>query len=889
MQKEMSRRAFALAVMLLACTALSAQQARELEVRRVEADSLLSFLRREFTPRIYYLSSEIDHSSFTFSAPREQFFEKALDELRAKEYIVSEYDGAWFVTRSKGLVQDLPVGYFDKGGSTRDNGELLKYIEDQNTMFTFQNKVYEIGEKVEGRTGKVIVSGYVHDVSSGEPLTGVAVYDDATGAYSLTDAYGFYRILLPIGKGVLNFSGYSMDDLHLNVIVYGEGGLDVVMKEKVTSLKGAVVSAESRAAHRDARMGIERIRVSEIAKVPVAFGEADVLKVVLTLPGVKTAGEASSGFNVRGGSVDQNLVLFNGGTIYNPSHMFGIMSAFNTDVVNEVELYKSSIPAEFGGRISSVLDIRGREGNSKKVQGSLGLGLLTSRLNLEGPIGENTSFIVGGRTTYSNWILNLLPSSSNYSGGKASFSDAYIGLSHRLNSKNSLHANGYWSRDGFSFSGDTTFRYSNITASLKWHSDFSDRHSMELTGGFDRYDNSHDNTFNAWEAYTLDTEVNQMYAKLRFKSLAGSAHSLLYGFNFLFYDLNPGTMIPFGEMSRVVLRSLDRQRGVEPALFASDTWTLDEKLSFDAGIRFAGFKAMEQSRFYGGPEFRVSGKYSFLPTLSLKAGFNTMRQYIHLLSNSSSISPMDAWTLSSDRIRPQTGWQAAGGLYWTVSDGKIDLSLESYYKQMLHYLDYKSGATLIMNDNLPDDLVETRGKAYGVEFMVKKSIGKLNGWMSYTYSRTFLQEMEDRGVQTINGGDWYPAPHDKPHDFKLVGNYKFTHRYSLSVNVDYSTGRPVTIPIGKYVYGGGTRLAYSQRNGYRIPDYFRMDLAMNIEPGHYLKKLTHMSVTFGVYNVTGRKNAYSVFYNTAGGSKVAGHMISVFSVPVPYVNLNLKF
>ncbi|MBO6044739.1 MAG: TonB-dependent receptor plug domain-containing protein [Bacteroidales bacterium] len=885
----MSRRTFALAVMLLACTALSAQQMRELEVRRVEADSLLSFLRKEFTPRIYYLSSEIDHSSFTLSAPREQFFEKALDELRAKEYIVSEYDGAWFVTRSKGLVQDLPAGYFDKGGSNRDNGELLKYIEDQNTMFTFQNKVYEIGEKVEGRTGKVIVSGYVHDVSSGEPLTGVAVYDDATGAYSLTDAYGFYRILLPVGEGVLNFSGYSMDDLHLNVIVYGEGGLDVVMKEKVTSLKGAVVSAESRAAHRDARMGIERIRVSEIAKVPVAFGEADVLKVVLTLPGVKTAGEASSGFNVRGGSVDQNLVLFNGGTIYNPSHMFGIMSAFNTDVVNEVELYKSSIPAEFGGRISSVLDIRGREGNSKKVQGSLGLGLLTSRLNLEGPIGENTSFIMGGRTTYSNWILNLLPSSSNYSGGKASFSDAYIGLSHRFNSKNSLHANGYWSRDGFSFSGDTTFRYSNITASLKWHSDFSDRHSMELTGGFDRYDNSHDNTFNAWEAYTLDTEVNQMYAKLRFKSLAGSAHSLLYGFNFLFYDLNPGTMIPFGEMSRVVLRSLDRQRGVEPALFASDTWTLDEKLSFDAGIRFAGFKAMEQSRFYGGPEFRVSGKYSFLPTLSLKAGFNTMRQYIHLLSNSSSISPMDAWTLSSDRIRPQTGWQAAGGLYWTVSDGKIDLSLESYYKQMLHYLDYKSGATLIMNDNLPDDLVETRGKAYGVEFMVKKSIGKLNGWMSYTYSRTFLQEMEDRGVQTINGGDWYPAPHDKPHDFKLVGNYKFTHRYSLSVNVDYSTGRPVTIPIGKYVYGGGTRLAYSQRNGYRIPDYFRMDLAMNIEPGHYLKKLTHMSVTFGVYNVTGRKNAYSVFYNTAGGSKVAGHMISVFSVPVPYVNLNLKF
>ena len=889
MLKKMNRKAILLAALLLPGLAGYAQQARELEVRRVEADSLLSFMRREITPRIYYLSSEIDHSSFTVSAPKEQFLERAMDELRAKGYFVSEYDGAWFVSRSKGLVQDLPTGYFDRGGSTRDNGELLRLIEDQNTMVTFQNKVYEIGEKVEGRTGKAIVSGYVHDVSSGEPLTGVAVYDERSGAYSLTDAYGLYRISLPIGEGILNFSGYSMDDLHLNVIVYGEGGLDVVMKEKVTSLKGAVVSAESRAAHRDARMGIERIRIDEIAKVPAAFGEADILKVVLTLPGVKTAGEAATGFNVRGGSVDQNLILFNDGTIYNPSHFFGIMSAFNTDVVSEVELYKSSIPAEFGGRISSVLDIRGREGNSNKVTGSVGLGLLTSRINLEGPIGKNTTFIVGGRTTYSDWLLKLLPSSSNYSGGKASFNDANIGISHRINSKNSLHANGYWSRDGFSFSGDTTFRYSNISASLKWRSDFSDRHSMELTLGADRYDNSHDNTFNAWEAYTLDTEVNQAYAKLRFKSLAGTSHSLVYGINVLLYDLDPGTLTPFGEVSRIVQRSLDRLHAVEPALFAGDTWTVNDRLSVDGGVRLSAFKGFTHGGMYGGPEYRVSGKYSFTPGFSVKAGFNSMRQYIHLLSNSSSISPMDTWTLSSERIKPQTGWQGAGGLYWTVADGKVDLSLESYYKRMSNYLDYKSGAILIMNDDLEDDLVETRGKAYGIEFMVKKGIGKLNGWLSYTYARTFLQEMEDRGIYTINGGAWYPAPHDKPHDLKLVGNYKFTHRYSLSVNVDYSTGRPVTVPVGKYVYAGGMRFAYSDRNAYRIPDYFRMDLALNIEPSHYLRQLTHMSVTLGVYNVTGRRNAYSVYYTSSRNMGVSGHMISVFAVPVPYINLNLKF
>ena len=242
---------------------------------------------------------------------------------------------------------------------------------------------------------------------------------------------------------------------------------------------------------------------------------------------------------------------------------------------------------------------------------------------------------------------------------------------------------------------------------------------------------------------------------------------------------------------------------------------------------------------------------------------------------------MDTWRLAGASMRPQEGWQAAAGLYWTVRDNTIDLSLETYYKRISRSLDYKSGAVLIMNENLAADLVETYGKAYGVELMAKKTLGKLNGWVSYTYSRSLLKEMEDRGVETINGGAWYRAPHDKPHDFKLVGNYKFTHRYSLSVNVDYSTGRPVTIPVAVYNYGGGIRLAYSTRNGYRIPDYFRMDMALNIDPGHYLRKLTHMSFTLGVYNVTGRKNPYSVYYNTLGGTSVKGYMVSVFATQIP--------
>ena len=796
--------------------------------------------------------------------------------------------GGDFKVGDRTIYLSLSAGFFSDGQNS-GNDELLRLINAGNEMVTFANKVYEIGVPGESRGDRAFVRGTVRDVVTGEPLVGIAVYDGRTKAYAMTDAFGVYQVQLPLGENTLGFSGYSLEDLDLNVMVHGDGGLDVVMKEKVMSLKGAVVSAESMVNHRDARMGIEKVRIEAINKVASAFGEADVLKAVLTLPGVKSVGEASSGFNVRGGSTDQNLVLFNDGTIYNPSHLFGIFSAFNTDVINDIELYKSSIPAEFGGRISSVLDVRGREGNSNKVQGSLGLGLLTSRFHLEGPLDEKTTFIVGGRTTYSNWLFGLLPEKSAYAGGNAAFSDLNASLTHKINDRNTIQAYGYWSRDKFSFDGDTTFHYSNLNASLKWRSTLSGRSSFTLTAGYDQYSNILDNAFNELSGYSVTTGIGQAFLKGGFKTVINDRHTLNYGLQSTFYDLNPGMMDPLGPGSIVESRYLDHQKAFESAVYVSDSWKPAEKLSFDAGIRYSAFNALAPSKFYGAPEFRISGKYSFMENLSFKAGFNSMNQYIHLISNTASVSPMDAWHLSSDKVKPQKGWQAASGLYWTVADNKVDLSVEGYYKSLSNYLDYKSGAVLIMNENLEDELVGTYGKAYGVEFMAKKPLGKLNGWMSYTYSRSLLREMEDRGISTINGGAWYPAPHDKPHDFKLVGNYKFTHRYSLSFNVDYSTGRPVTIPVSTYWYGGGLRLGYSMRNGYRIPDYFRMDLALNIDPGHYLRKLTHVTWTLGVYNVTGRRNAYSIYYTTHGGTSISGYKVSVFATPIPYININMKF
>lgn len=675
--------------------------------------------------------------------------------------------------------------------------------------------------------------------------------------------------------------------------MYETGSLDIIMKEKVFSLNEATVSAESSNSRRSNQMGVELVRIGRIKHVPSVFGESDVLKVLITLPGVKTVGEASGGFNVRGGASDQNLILFNGGTIYNPSHLFGLFSAFNSDVVTDVELFKSSIPAEYGGRLSSVLEVRGREGNDKKLTGSLGIGLLTARGHLEGPIGKKTRFIIGARTTYSDWMLKLLPENSGYKQGTASFYDINASVSHKFNDKNTIYAYGYYSRDGFKFSIDTSYRYSNVNASVKWRSNFSQKHSMVLTAGYDQYGYDTFTTDNPTTAYNLKFTIQQGFLRLSFKSMLGDKHTLSYGLNAMYYYLKPGSFLPNDIdpqiHSLVEPKILPVEQAIESALYVSDTWKIAEKFSTDLGIRYSIFTNLAPFKYYGGPEFRVSAKFLATDKLTLKAGFNTMRQYIHMLSNTTSMSPTDIWKLSDVNIKPQSGWQGAIALYSTHFDNKIELSLEGYYKQMDNYLDYKSGAVLIMNDHLAEDVIETRGRAYGAEFMIKKPLGKLNGWVSYTYSKTELQEKGDRGVNTINRGAWYPAPYDKPHDVKFVGNYKFTHRFSISVNVDYSTGRPVTIPVSSYYYGGGNRLFYSDRNEYRIPDYFRVDAAMNIEPSHHLTRLTYFSITLGVYNVTGRKNAYSVYYTTNGGQNIQGNMLTIFGAPIPYININMKF
>lgn len=776
----------------------------------------------------------------------------------------------------------LPDGYFSD--AKKDTTSALPAT---SITATYRNKLYIIGSGDSKEPVKV--QGKVTDLETGEPLPGVVIYDDNTKTYARSRNDGSYAITLPAGDNMLHFSTDSKEPVDLQVELRSDGRLDVEMPEKVTLLKASVVSATSMENHRSTNMGVETVSINTVNKIPSAFGEGDIIKAVLTLPGVKTVGEASGGFHVRGGSQDQNLILFNGNTIYNPSHLFGIFSAFNPDIVDEVELYKSSIPAQYGGRLSSVLTVNSKEGNNQKFTGSVGIGLLTSRVHLEAPLAKGkTSFILGARTTYSDWILKLLPQNSHYSGGKAGFTDANLGLNHHFNKENSLHFNAYFATDRFSFGADTTFRYRNINASLEFRHRGEDGTNFQISGGYDHYFNRTGISSWAEGAYNLDTYIHQIFLRSNWEKTLGN-HLLSAGLDAVGYGLDPGILNPIGDVSKVVSRKLNREYGVEPALYVSDNWRIAETFSLEGGIRLSSFLFINPSKFYIGPEFRVSARYSPLPNLSFKAGFNSLRQYIHLISNTSAISPMDTWKLSDASIKPTTGWQAAGGVYWTHLGSGIDFSLEGYYKTMSNHLDYRPGAVLSMNEHLSEELLPVYGRSWGVEAMVKKTTGALTGWISYSYSRAHYREMQDRGNETIAGGNWYNAPYDKPHEVKMVANWAFTHRLSLSANLDYSTGRPVTVPIGQYRLGGEYRMAYSERNSHRIPDYFRLDLALNIDPGHYKKAIFHTTITIGVYNVTGRKNPYSVFYKTEPSGEVKGYMLSVFACQVPYVNINLLF
>jgi hypothetical protein len=872
--------------------------------------------------RFYYDPAQFDSLKVTYKAIQKplNMILAGIFENTSYHFVITDQREV-ILTRNWQINNDQAVGAFnDKSLQAAAPGDVSpgnNYFEEPQKVISAssENKLYTIGVSGNIKRGKATLAGYIRNVNSGEAIVGASIYEPVTHVGVSTNQFGYYSVSLPPGQYTLLIKAASMKDTRRKITLKGNGELNIEMREQIISLKEVKVSAEKVANVRNVEMGVSKLDIKSIKQIPALFGEADVLRVVLTLPGVQTVGESSTGFNVRGGSADQNLILLNGSTIYNPAHFFGFFSAFDPDIVQDIELYKSSIPEKFGGRLSSVLDITEREGNNKKFTGSAGIGLLTSRLNIEGPIDSGrTSFIFGGRTTYADWLLKTLP--KDYKNSSASFYDLNLNISHHVDNKNTLFLSTYFSNDGFKLNSDTSYKYGNRNASLRWKHNFSNKLFSVITGGYDYYQYSISSNANPVNAYRFSFDIQQINFKSDFTYYLSPKHTLSFGLNSIKYKIDPGSNQPLGSSSQVEPNIVPAEQALESALYLGDKYDITQALSISAGIRYSLYNYLGPQTIYqyaagvprtisnvkdsinyksgnlihtnGGPEIRLSARYIIDQDLSVKASYNSLRQYIHLLSNTTAVSPTDIWKLSDPNIKPQFGDQISLGFYKNFSSNTIETSIEGYYKHIHNYLDYRSGATLVLNKHIETDVVATQGKAYGLEFLIKKSTGQLNGWLSYTYSRTLLRQDDPGGGVPINGGSYYPANYDKPHSVNFVGNYRFTHRYSISVNTVYSTGRPITYPIGEYYYGGAERVLYSDRNQYRIPDYFRTDLSINIDGNHKVHQFFHSSWTIGVYNLTGRQNAYSTYFTEQGGG-IQGYKLSIFDRPLPFINYNLRF
>ncbi|SFH19807.1 TonB-dependent receptor domain-containing protein [Pedobacter insulae] len=874
--------------------------------------------------QFYYDAASLDSMRFTAKIAQRTLSDvlKRIFENTAVNFVI--YKNEVFLIKDKLISLEMGEGYYPNNAKASDSEPnsrkpiRIATIEEVDKILeaVTPNKIYEIGIKTnEIKKGIATIAGYIRDLNTGAPIFGATIHTADLKYSARTNEAGLYSLSLPNGAHTLMIKAGANRDSKRQIMLYADGRLNINLKEQYIALKEVKIVSDKTSNTKSLEMGVNRLDIKTIKKVPAVFGEPDILRVVLTLPGVQSVGEATTGFNVRGGSADQNLILLNDATIYNPTHFFGFFSAFNPELVKEVQLYKSSIPERFGGRLASVLEVVNRDGDKNKITGSAGIGLITSRLNIEGPIDSGkTSFIFGGRGTYTNWLLKLLPDA--YKNSSADFYDFNLGLSHKINDKNELSFSGYYSKDNFKLNSDTGYNYSNRNFSLKWKNAINQKLNSALTVATDFYEYNIRSDVNPVNAYKLNFNINQSSVKYDFTYGVAEKHTLNFGLSSIYYQLQPGNFNPVGNGSLVTPNLVPAEQALESALFVGDQFNLNANFSITAGLRYSlynylgpqsvnnyapGLPITEANlvnvttygknkliKTYQGPEFRVSARYNFKPDLSIKAAYNTLRQYIHLLSNTTAIAPTDVWKLSDPNIKPQLGNQISLGVYKNFESQMYETSVEVYYKTLKDYLDYKSGANLVLNHHIETDVVNTRGKAYGLEFFVKKNIGKLNGWMSYAYSRTLLKMDDLTNGVSINGGNFYPANYDKPHAFNFIGNYRLKHRYNLSLTLTYSTGRPITLPVGKYYYAGSERVYYSDRNAYRIPDYFRSDISFNIEGNHKVNQLAHNSFTIGFYNLTGRKNAYSTYFTQEGGV-INGYKLSIFASTIPFINYNIKF
>ncbi|HTQ27388.1 MAG TPA: TonB-dependent receptor [Puia sp.] len=752
---------------------------------------------------------------------------------------------------------------------------------------------------------KHTISGTIRDKNSGEGLIGAnVVLLELPRSGAISNAYGFYSISIPAGRYtmVVSFTGYQPDTVP--VVLQGDLSLPVALVQRGAELQDVVITARRKDQNVvQPLMGVQRLSMNEIKNIPVLFGEKDILKTIQLLPGIKSAGDGNSGFFVRGGTADQNLILLDEATVYNASHLLGFFSTFNSDAVKDVTVYKGGMPAEYGGRLSSVVDVKMNDGNNQRYAVSGGIGLISTRVNVEGPIVKDEgSFTVSARRTYADLFLKL-SRDSTINRNRLYFYDLNAKANYKLNDNNRIYLSGYFGRDVLSFADVFGIQWGNSTATVRWNHIFNRRLFSNTSFIYSNYNyviNINQNNDNL----NLVSIIRDLSLKEDLQYYINPDNTLRFGFNIIHHTFSPG-ILNSSENSSFNSLYLPKKYDLESAVYVAHEWSPGDKWHFNYGLRLSVFTVLGPGNFYTydkngnaidtatyssgtvvknyvNPEPRASLSYLLTPTSSIKASYTRNVQNVHLLSNSTTSNPTDLWIPSSNNVKPEIADQESIGYYRNFQDNKYEFSSEIYYKTMQNQIDYKNGALLVANENVESQLLFGKGRAYGWELYFKKRTGKFTGWVSYTLARTELK------IDSINNGNWYPARQDITNDISLVGIYQVSRKWTLSATWIYYTGNAVTFPNGKYLVDGRVVFYYTQRNGYRMPPYHRLDLAATLQAKK--TKKFESSWTFSVYNAYNRANAYSIVFQTdpSDPTRTQAVQYSLFKI-VPSVTYNFKF
>jgi len=923
--RKINIKAFAFVVLILLTIQLFGQTENIIITNKYNDLHWIDFVSKmetKYNIRFYYNPDSIP--DLTIKVSRENItLRDLLTEILAGYNIYPSFDrsGNIFLTKGSVIITSLSPDFFSPIITVSPESDTTLESTNRKIDFVATKKEYvaravTLGNKKTGlNEAKSTITGFVKNIRDSVPLINATLYIEELQKGTTTDESGRFIIELPKGRYTLVISSLESKTEKYKLTILSGDRFDIYLEPNLFLLDEFVVSTEKDHNVKGSQMGFEKLVIKNINEIPVVLGEKDIIKVALLLPGVQTIGEGSTGFNVRGSPADQNMFYISSIPVYNSSHLFGFFSAFNSDAVSEFSLLKSNIPARYGGRLSSIFDVTSKQGNMTKFNATGGISPVTARLVVEGPIAKNkSSYLVGLRSTYSDWLFRYIKD-PQLKESSAYFGDAEVNLSMKINPSNELRFFTYYSYDDADIASLTSNSYQNLGGSLSWNHLIKEKHSMSITFASGQYSFLDKNMEYDLYAYKQSYELTHNEVKADMTIRPMKQHAISFGINSILYQLTPGDFLPLDENSLIEPESFEPEKGLESGIYIGDQWTITPKLEINSGLRYnvyaylgpktvyiykddqprstetildtLSYSGNDVIKAYDGLDYRIAARYLITEDLSLKASYNKLHQYIFMLSNTIAISPTDEWKLCDYNIKPMTGDQFSLGLYSNFIGGSYEVSLEGYYKDVKNLVEYKDGAEMTANQYPETDIVQGNLNAYGIEFMVKKPFGTLNGWVNYTYSRAkVLVDNPSTGEQN-NFGLTYPANYDKPHAFNLVANYRFSKRISFSGNLVYSTGRPITYPTAIYYQDGNKIIHYSVRNEYRLPDYFRIDVSINLEGNLKQKKFAHGSWNFSVYNLTGRKNAYSVYFKSEEG-KITGYRLSIFGSQIYSITYNFK-